>query len=63
MTLAALPRLALGLAGLISFLANAALAWWAPLAWQLVAIPAFLYYSAVILAFLGGAGGAGRSAR
>ncbi|QJQ98197.1 DUF3429 domain-containing protein [Halomonas sp. PGE1] len=56
MTAARLPRLplGLGLAGLLPFLALAGSAWLAPLAWQLVAIPAFLYYSAVILSFLGG---------
>lgn len=50
------PRLpwGLGLAGLIPFLTLAAAAWLAPVAWQVVAIPAFLYYSAVILSFLGG---------
>lgn len=30
------------------------MAWWAPLAWQVVAIKAFLFYGAVILSFLGG---------
>lgn len=56
MTLAALPRLplALGLAGLIPFVTTAAMAWWAPLAWQVVSIKAFLFYGAVILSFLGG---------
>ncbi|AXY42413.1 DUF3429 domain-containing protein [Halomonas sp. JS92-SW72] len=56
MTAARLPRLplGLGLAGLLPFLALAGSAWLAPLAWQLVAIPAFLTYSAVILSFLGG---------
>lgn len=46
--------LALGLAGLVPFLFSAAAAWLAPVAWQVVAIQAFLYYSAVILSFLGG---------
>ncbi|MFP4137731.1 MAG: DUF3429 domain-containing protein [Halomonas sp.] len=48
-----LPLL-LGLAGLLPFLASAAAAWLAPIAWQVVAINAFLYYAAVILSFLGG---------
>jgi len=46
--------MALGLAGLLPFMAGAAAAWLAPVAWQAMAIPAFLYYSAVILSFLGG---------
>jgi len=46
--------LMLGLAGLIPFVASAALAWLAPVVWQVVAVDAFLYYSAVILSFLGG---------
>lgn len=46
--------LMLGLAGLIPFVATAALAWLAPVVWQVVAVDAFLYYSAVILSFLGG---------
>lgn len=46
--------LMLGLAGLIPFVATASLAWLAPVAWQVVAVDAFLYYSAVILSFLGG---------
>ncbi len=56
MTAACRPRLpwGLGLAGLIPFLALAGASWLAPLAWQFIAIPAFLYYSAVILSFLGG---------
>ncbi|MDZ7853990.1 MAG: DUF3429 domain-containing protein [Halomonas sp.] len=44
----------LGLAGLIPFVATAASAWLAPVVWQVVAVDAFLYYSAVILSFLGG---------
>ena len=48
-----LPRL-LGLAGLIPFVATAAATWLAPIAWQVVAIRAFLAYAAVILSFLGG---------
>ncbi|MGJ7460282.1 DUF3429 domain-containing protein [Halomonas sp. MA07-2] len=56
MTAASLARLpwGLGLAGLTPFLALAGAAWLAPVAWQVIAIPAFLYYSAVILSFLGG---------
>jgi hypothetical protein len=56
MTAACLPRLPwiLGLAGLIPFLVTTVAAWWAPMVWQVLAIPAFLYYSAVILSFLGG---------
>lgn len=56
MTAARLPRLplGLGLAGLVPFLALAGSAWLAPVAWQVIAIPAFLTYSAVILSFLGG---------
>lgn len=56
MTAACLPRLpwGLGLAGLIPFLALAGASWLAPAAWQVVIIPAFLTYSAVILSFLGG---------
>ncbi|MDT8880233.1 DUF3429 domain-containing protein [Halomonas saccharevitans] len=48
-----LPRL-LGLAGLLPFVATAAATWLAPIAWQVVAIRAFLAYAAVILSFLGG---------
>lgn len=48
-----LPLL-LGLAGLLPFVATAAAGWLAPVAWQGVAIQAFLYYAAVILSFLGG---------
>ena len=44
----------LGLAGLVPFVATALASWWAPLAWQAPALAAFLYYSAVILSFLGG---------
>lgn len=56
MTAACRPRLpwGLGLAGLIPFLALAGATWLAPLSGQLIAIPAFLTYSAVILSFLGG---------
>jgi len=46
--------LMLGLAGLIPFVATATAAWLAPVVWQVVAVDAFLYYSAVILSFLGG---------
>ncbi|MDI5919949.1 DUF3429 domain-containing protein [Halomonas sp. LR5S13] len=49
----ALP-LWLGLAGLLPFLASVAAAWLAPVAWQVVAVRAFLGYGAVILSFLGG---------
>ena len=53
---AAIPRLPLwlGLAGLLPFLVSAAAAWLAPIAWQVLAIRAFLGYGAVILSFLGG---------
>ncbi|MDY7115462.1 DUF3429 domain-containing protein [Halomonas sp. SSL-5] len=51
--LSRLPLL-LGLAGLLPFLFTAAAAWLAPVAWQVVAIKAFLAYAAVILSFLGG---------
>lgn len=51
--LSRLPLL-LGLAGLLPFLFTATAAWLAPVAWQVVAIKAFLYYAAVILSFLGG---------
>ncbi|CAM4048569.1 DUF3429 domain-containing protein [Vreelandella rituensis] len=44
----------LGLAGLIPFIVTGVLAWTAPSSWQLIAVYAFLYYSAVILSFLGG---------
>lgn len=44
----------LGVAGLIPFAAALALAWWGPIAWQVVATYSFVYYSAVILSFLGG---------
>jgi len=44
----------LGLAGLLPFVATALGAWWAPGAWSVFAIQAFVYYSAVILSFLGG---------
>lgn len=45
---------ALGLAGLTPFVATALAGWWAPPAWQAPSLAAFLYYSAVILSFLGG---------
>ncbi|MDR9438642.1 MAG: DUF3429 domain-containing protein, partial [Halomonas sp.] len=53
---ASIPSLSLwlGLAGLLPFLFTAAAAWLAPVAWQVVSIQVFLYYSAVILSFLGG---------
>ncbi|MDI4637041.1 MULTISPECIES: DUF3429 domain-containing protein [Halomonadaceae] len=44
----------LGLAGLLPFLAAALGVWWTPPAWQAFALDAFIYYSAVILSFLGG---------
>lgn len=44
----------LGIAGLIPFAAALGLAWWGPIAWQIMAIYSFVYYSAVILSFLGG---------
>ncbi|MBR2514780.1 MAG: DUF3429 domain-containing protein [Halomonas sp.] len=44
----------LGVAGLIPFAAALGLAWWGPIAWQVVATYSFVYYSAVILSFLGG---------
>lgn len=44
----------LGLAGLLPFLASLAAAWIAPIAWQIIAVRAFLAYGAVILSFLGG---------
>ncbi|MEQ6916936.1 DUF3429 domain-containing protein [Halomonas aquatica] len=53
---APIPRLPLwlGLAGLLPFLIAVAAAWLAPIAWQVLAIRAFLGYGAVILSFLGG---------
>lgn len=56
MMLNATPRLPwmLGLAGLIPFVATVAATWLAPIAWQVVAVRAFLAYAAVILSFLGG---------
>ncbi|WP_192035233.1 DUF3429 domain-containing protein [Halomonas sp. YLGW01] len=50
------PRLPilLGLAGLIPFVVTALGGWWAPVAWQVPALAAFLAYGAVILSFLGG---------
>jgi hypothetical protein len=49
----ALP-LWLGLAGLLPFVASLAVTWMAPIAWQVIAVRAFLAYGAVILSFLGG---------
>ncbi|QEL12733.1 DUF3429 domain-containing protein [Kushneria phosphatilytica] len=50
------PRLplGLGLAGLLPFVLCAAVVVLAGLPWQAIAMQAFLYYSAVILSFLGG---------
>ena len=50
------PRLPflLGIAGLIPFLAGAIAVFVAPVLWQALAIKAFIFYSAVILSFLGG---------
>lgn len=50
------PRLPfwLGCAGLIPFLAGAVCIYVAPVLWQALAIKAFIFYSAVILSFLGG---------
>lgn len=45
----------LGIAGLIPFAVGLGLAWWGPMVWQVAAIYSFVYYSAVILSFLGGA--------
>lgn len=44
----------LGLAGLAPFVAGAAVAYIAPVLWQALAVEAFVYYSAIILSFLGG---------
>ncbi|MDP3536058.1 DUF3429 domain-containing protein [Halomonas sp. M1] len=44
----------LGVAGLIPFAVALLLAWWGPTVWQVVATYSFVYYSAVILSFLGG---------
>jgi len=44
----------LGLAGLIPFITGGVLVWLAPLAWQATVINGFVYYSAIILSFLGG---------
>ncbi|TVP47212.1 MAG: DUF3429 domain-containing protein [Halomonas sp.] len=44
----------LGLAGLLPFIGGSALVWFGPIAWQVTAIYGFIYYSAVILSFLGG---------
>lgn len=54
--LAAPSRLAwaLGLAGLIPFLAGAALQWTSPPGWRMLAASALLTYGAVIVSFLGG---------
>jgi hypothetical protein len=56
MSLFHIPRLllVLGLAGLLPFLVTSATAWLGPTVWQVIAIKAFVYYSAVILSFLGG---------
>ncbi|SHE56020.1 Protein of unknown function [Modicisalibacter ilicicola DSM 19980] len=50
------PRLPflLGIAGLVPFLAGAIIVFVAPVLWQALAIKAFIFYSAVILSFLGG---------
>ncbi|WP_048305978.1 DUF3429 domain-containing protein [Halomonas sp. PR-M31] len=44
----------LGCAGLIPFFVGAVCVFVAPILWQALAIKAFLFYSAVILSFLGG---------
>lgn len=44
----------LGLAGLVPFITGGVLVWFAPLVWQAAAIDGFVYYSAIILSFLGG---------
>ena len=44
----------LGLAGLIPFLAGAALQWFSPPGWRMLAGSALLTYGAVIVSFLGG---------
>ncbi|WP_404375336.1 DUF3429 domain-containing protein [Vreelandella aquamarina] len=44
----------LGLAGLLPFIGSSVAAWLASSIWQVSAIYAFSYYSAVILSFLGG---------
>lgn len=46
--------LGLGLAGLIPFVVGATAAYLAPMLWQALAVKAFVYYSAVLLSFLGG---------
>lgn len=45
---------ALGLAGLLPFLAGAALQWFTPPGWRMLAASALLTYGAVIVSFLGG---------
>lgn len=45
---------ALGLAGLIPFLAATALQWFTPPGWRMLAASALLTYGAVIVSFLGG---------
>lgn len=45
---------ALGLAGLLPFLAGAALQWFTPPGWRMLAGSALLTYGAVIVSFLGG---------
>ncbi len=44
----------LGLAGLIPFVAGAALQWFTPPGWRMLAASALLTYGAVIVSFLGG---------
>ncbi|APX92112.1 hypothetical protein BWR19_03705 [Halomonas sp. 1513] len=44
----------LGSAGLLPFALTLLMAWTAPTGWQAWAVSAFLFYSAVILSFLGG---------
>lgn len=46
--------LGLGLVGLFPFITGAMLAYLAPMLWQALAVKAFIYYSAVVLSFLGG---------
>lgn len=45
----------LGMSGLVPFIACLLVAFLGPTVWQISAVYAFLYYSAVILSFLGGA--------
>ena len=44
----------LGASGFLPFAAGAAALWWAPPAWQAMAVASQLAYGAVILSFLGG---------